>query len=483
MELDPISLLIQTKSTLENQTSNVETYGYILSQLGALVAQSSASEQARLSLVSNPKVSAILSEIVEPCKFENFDEYKLRIFRGCILLIRNLGSTGILAKSRYIHNLLSSFSQLIVSVEASPIRAQLIVSYVEALANIGVNADKISVDLKLVTNMLESVSYEADEEPIKLPVAIFLNNFFNSENLFKLLNEKSSSYIIMKWLVRKFEEMDTDNELDPSENILLEFAQNVISHESYNKWLHRAYEQSETTFTFSQIMKFNQIIVTSKEEWDSFQSAAILAWAFDFFKVFATLTEEILPKPIQEIDRDQLEIIHSNLISILDCISDMGKLNSTRQFLEHYNAMEELIKLLRVVHENVERKTLKKVEEVSKDELSRKAKRFPQIKSLIIEIISFMCHDSFSMQEKVREYHGLELVLSNCMIDDNDPYIKERAIICIKILLDKNSKNQQFVADLEAEQTVNDEALREVGYEVEIDNGQVKLRKSEKQGN
>lgn len=482
MELDPISVLNQTQSALEDQTCSVETYGFILSQLGALVAQSSAAEQARLSLVSNPKVSAILSEIIEASRFEGFDEYKLRIFRGCILLIRNLGSTGILVKSKYIHDLLSSFSQLIVTVETSPIRAQLIVSYMEALANIGVNAEDVSVDLKLVTNMLESVSNETNEQPIRLPIAIFLNNFFNSENLFKLLNEKSSSYIVMGWLIKKFEEMDTDNELDPSEKILLEFAQNVISHESYNKWLHRAYEQPETTFTFSQIMKFNQIIVTSREEWDSFQSAAILAWAFDFFKVFAALTEEILPQPIHEIDRDQLETIHSNLISILDCISDMGKLNSARQFLEHYNAMEEFIKLLRVVHENVERKTLKKVEEITKDGLPKETKSFPQIKSLIIEIISFMCHDSFSMQEKVRECHGLELVLSNCMIDDNDPYIKERAIICIKILLDKNPKNQQFVADLEAEQTVDDEALREVGYEVEIDNGQVKLRKSDKQG-
>ncbi|KAK7679849.1 copper transport protein [Cerrena zonata] len=52
------------------------------------------------------------------------------------------------------------------------------------------------------------------------------------------------------------------------------------------------------------------------------------------------------------------------------------------------------------------------------------------------------------------------------MIDDNDPFIKERSIVCLKFLL----------ADLEAKKTYDDQALKEVGYEVEIKEGQVQLK-------
>lgn len=479
MPSDHVELLREVQQTLQSQDRNSEAFELILAQLGSLVAQSSQTEQVRLSLVSNPDISTSLLEIINDSNVKDFGQYKLRIFRGSILLIRNLASTGILPKSVFIAALLSSLGSATQVEETGTIKTQLVVSYVQALANLSANVGELNIDFKLLLNVTELTINPPDDKLVELPIAIFLNNLFNNENLFTLLNDDHASSGILEWLVKRFEEMDTDNELNDSEKVLVTFAQSVVSHESYNKWLHSQYDRHDEASDFARVMQFNQIIVTSKEEWDSFQSAAILAWAFDLFKIFSALAQEMLPQPVEDIDERQLEVIHSNLVSILDCISDMGKLNSARQFLEHYNAIEALILLLRVVHQNVERKTLKKVEEINSNG-KKKTKEFPQIKSLIIEIISYLCHESFTMQEKVREYHGLELVLSNCMIDDNDPYIKERAIICIKILLDKNPKNQQFVAELEAEQTVDDEALREVGYEVEIDNGQVKLRKAEK---
>ena len=80
------------------------------------------------------------------------------------------------------------------------------------------------------------------------------------------------------------------------------------------------------------------------------------------------------------------------------------------------------------------------------------------------------------MQDRIRELHGLELVLSNCVIDDNDPFIKERSVVCIKYLLQDNRPNQDFVAQLEAKKAVQDDVLSEAGYEVKIGNtGELKL--------
>lgn len=68
-------------------------------------------------------------------------------------------------------------------------------------------------------------------------------------------------------------------------------------------------------------------------------------------------------------------------------------------------------------------------------------------------------------------------MLSNCIIDNNNPFIKEQAIVCLKYLLQKNPKNQQFVADLEAKKVVDDQVLLEVGYQVEVIDGKVAVKR------
>ena len=56
--------------------------------------------------------------------------------------------------------------------------------------------------------------------------------------------------------------------------------------------------------------------------------------------------------------------------------------------------------------------------------------------------------------------------------------VKERAIVCLKFLLANNLGNQKFVRDLEAKSSVDDEVLKDVGLEVEIENGKVSLKKN-----
>lgn len=101
---------------------------------------------------------------------------------------------------------------------------------------------------------------------------------------------------------------------------------------------------------------------------------------------------------------------------------------------------------------------------------------FPECKLLIIEILTMLVYNRREVQDRIRELHGLELVLSNCVIDDNDPFIKERSVVCIKYLLQDNRPNQDFVAQLEAKKAVQDDVLSEAGYEVKIGNtGELKL--------
>ena len=105
-----------------------------------------------------------------------------------------------------------------------------------------------------------------------------------------------------------------------------------------------------------------------------------------------------------------------------------------------------------------------------------KSTNFPEIKSFIIELLANLSYRNKENQDKIRELHGLEVVLSNCVIDDNDPFIKERSIICIRFLLEGNPENQKIVAQLEAKGVVKDKDLEEAGYEVKVNKeGEIKL--------
>lgn len=103
--------------------------------------------------------------------------------------------------------------------------------------------------------------------------------------------------------------------------------------------------------------------------------------------------------------------------------------------------------------------------------------KFPLVKGRIITLLGILTVGNRAVQDEIRERQGLELVLSNCIIDIHNPFIKERAIICLRYLLEENAENQAFVAKLEAKSTVTEEALDEAGLETEIIDGKIALKK------
>lgn len=467
------------RSVLLEETPNVEDYQKNLNALGQIVSASSQSQEYRSQILANNGLPDILVEILNRSFQDNVptEELKftlyIRLMRGILLLARNLVITKQFVEFSSILSSLENFNQKVSHNHEFYLKT--LVVYIQFLANMSHITREQNIVAEIVETFFKNedlMSLIANDDQMKVPFAAFLKNILlNSDNLYDVLTHDDT---ILRYTISELDKADIHNEdLDQYSSLLILTFQNIIAHETYSKWLKRIDCESAE---FSRIMKLNQVIVTSKEDWDNYQLTAMLAWIFDNFLVFSEISKSILLSLIY--DPLELKRVHLNLIILLDCLSDLGKFEATKQFLEHYNAIEELISLLRVVHESVDRKTLKNKEKI---EETVGKKEFPQVKSLIIEVIAFLVHGSFEIQEKMRELHGLELVLSNCMIDDNDPFIKERAIVCVKFLLANNEKNQQFVADLEAKQTVDDDALKEVGYEVQIEDGNVKLRKTENQ--
>lgn len=102
------------------------------------------------------------------------------------------------------------------------------------------------------------------------------------------------------------------------------------------------------------------------------------------------------------------------------------------------------------------------------------------LKKLVVLVLSSLVWKSSLVQEQVRRFGGVEMVLSCCNFDAHNPYIREHAIMCLRFLLEGNRENQRVVEELEGRKTVPDEVLDKRGYETFVgDGGKVCLRRRE----
>lgn len=250
--------------------------------------------------------------------------------------------------------------------------------------------------------------------------------------------------------------------------ILLPLIDEILCHEKFHKWIiSLAHDELKVQF-----LTIAQLAITCNTDWNNHQCVTILSWALDLVKESATPAIQLLEAQVY--DPDYLNTLHGVLVCSVDILVHLGQYNCAQQFFLQYEALEAIIPLFRAIFENVEVITAKGLKE--SNEAAPDAKRFPVVRSLLLELMAFICHSSFEAQEKIRELHGLELVLSSCVIDDNNPFMKEKATLCLKFLLEKNQKNQQFVAELEANEVADGSALEAAGYELNVVDGKLEVK-------
>lgn len=104
---------------------------------------------------------------------------------------------------------------------------------------------------------------------------------------------------------------------------------------------------------------------------------------------------------------------------------------------------------------------------------------FPRVKTSIIALLAFLATDNRFVQDEIRRLHALELILSNMIIDQNNPYIKENSILALSCVLKNNQENQDFISKLEVKEVVANEELENAGMEVKFVNGKVRLMKKD----
>ncbi|XP_051628513.1 ataxin-10 isoform X3 [Manacus candei] len=101
-------------------------------------------------------------------------------------------------------------------------------------------------------------------------------------------------------------------------------------------------------------------------------------------------------------------------------------------------------------------------------------------KSHLIRLIGNLCYKNKENQDKVYELDGIPLILDNCSIDDNNPFVNQWAVFAIRNVTEQNERNQELIAGLEEQGLAEGSALGSMGLEMDKREGRLILRSARK---
>uniref|UniRef100_A0A8C5U7U2 Ataxin-10 n=1 Tax=Malurus cyaneus samueli TaxID=2593467 RepID=A0A8C5U7U2_9PASS len=155
-------------------------------------------------------------------------------------------------------------------------------------------------------------------------------------------------------------------------------------------------------------------------------------------------------------------------IRLLDVLCEMTSNNNQLEHLQAFpGLLETAIDTLRLTHlagkqaVNVFTATHAVT---GQEEISHPAVGF---KSHLIRLIGNLCYKNKENQDKVYELDGISLILDNCSIDDNNPFVSQWAVFAIRNVTEQNERNQALIAQMEQRGLADSSALQSMGLEIQ----------------
>ncbi|KAF8780211.1 hypothetical protein HU200_001879 [Digitaria exilis] len=87
----------------------------------------------------------------------------------------------------------------------------------------------------------------------------------------------------------------------------------------------------------------------------------------------------------------------------------------------------------------------------------------------LVAVIANCLHGRKKVQDEIRQLGGVLLLLQQCVIDEDNPYLREWGLLAVKNLLQENEENQKEVSELEMQEPVITPEIANIGLKVEID--------------
>lgn len=168
------------------------------------------------------------------------------------------------------------------------------------------------------------------------------------------------------------------------------------------------------------------------------------------------------------------------VIGLLDVLCEMTSDLEQFMFLQdHPGLLEATVGLLQKIHavgkasKNVFSSAQNFSSTGEEDDNSSPSVSF---KAHLIRLIGNLCHRHPGNQNQVRELDGIPLILDNCSIDSNNPFISQWAVFAIRNLLQGNPENQELVSAMDRRGNADYSALAALGLDVEERDGGLLLK-------
>lgn len=87
----------------------------------------------------------------------------------------------------------------------------------------------------------------------------------------------------------------------------------------------------------------------------------------------------------------------------------------------------------------------------------------------IVAVIGNCAYRRKHVQDEIRQKNGILLLLQQCVIDEDNPFLREWGIWSVRNLLEGNEENQRVVAELELQGSVDTPEISGLGLKVEVD--------------
>ncbi|XP_059634078.1 uncharacterized protein LOC132276600 [Cornus florida] len=129
--------------------------------------------------------------------------------------------------------------------------------------------------------------------------------------------------------------------------------------------------------------------------------------------------------------------------------------------------------LLRLLHDleppAMIRKAMKQGENQERTTYSAKLCLYEGFRRDIVAVIGNCAYRRKRVQDEIRQRNGILLLLQQCVIDEDNPYLREWGIWSVRNLLEGNAENQKVVAELELQGSVDVPEIAGLGLRVEVD--------------
>ncbi|SCU92957.1 LAFA_0F13894g1_1 [Lachancea sp. 'fantastica'] len=512
MSFDELHTLNTVASLLCSYRLEKEPFQAVIPSLSSIVLKSSQDSDYRKVLAENKEVWHTVDQCAKLKDYHNdFGEnhelrfWYLRTFRGLVMLARNLSVSNneTPQTAMLLDKFVKAFNVLSRNSQYEEMDLNLFKSITEFSCNVTTKSvifDRTSID-DLARFLCYPIGNNERRDLISPHTMLLRNLAGNGDFVYYFLKTQQAPAILYDYLIQTVSQEQTEipqvidgaqstgDELSTLGALVVSIFWTICSHESFAPYLQRVQESNEAHFL--EYIKLLRLVITSSQSWDNFQLTGIMTWCFRLLEETASDVKDYFKNNNE--DEDHAKLLHDRLIIVLDMLTNLTQYEHVRKFMNFYKGLELLVDLLHLFQEKLLRLNVMRLTGQNSSSLkvtnsngvqisdsaviaSRfdsdigkiKATNFPECKLLIIEILCFLVYKDREVQDKMRKLQGLEAVLSNCVIDDNDPFIKERSIMCIKMLLEDNAENQKIVAQLETKKPVDDDLLSSAGYKVNV---------------